>query len=544
MWATEDAGRRRFAAVVWRCRCFVRGSKRLVRRAAGAFVLVLAIVAPTAADAHPLGNFSVNHQTRVQISRDRVDLLYVLDQAEIPTFQERGLGRKDILARKLAEVREDLWLIVDGRRRNLRLSEGPRLTFPPGQGGLRITRVELPFRVAVDGPKLVEVRDLTFGERVGWVDLVAVPGRGTRVATAVSPMDPTDALRDYRGISLRGVPDQVRGKFLVGSGKGSLLDLNTGATYGASEGPALRPKPPSAGSGAPSAGRVDRGDDEGFAGVFERASQGEGVFVFMLLAAFAWGAFHALSPGHGKAMVAAYLVGTRGTAKQAVALGGIVTVTHTIGVFALGVVTLVLAQYVLPEDLYPWLNLFAGLLILLVGIGVLRSRLSWRRRHRAEPWPGPDSHVHEDGEDHHHEHGHHHERRGHERDHRRAHGHEHSHGGRADALQTETTWRGLFGMGVSAGIIPCPSALVVLLAAISQHEIALGLLLIGVFSVGLACTLTGLGLAVVYAKRLMAGASERLSLRGRVASFVPALSTLVILGLGIVMTAKAVPDVL
>jgi ABC-type nickel/cobalt efflux system permease component RcnA len=85
---------------------------------------------------------------------------------------------------------------------------------------------------------------------------------------------------------------------------------------------------------------------------------------------------------------------------------------------------------------------------------------------------------------------------------------------------------------------------VVLLAAISQHEIALGLLLIGVFSVGLACTLTGLGLAVVYAKRLMAGASERLSLRGRVASFVPALSTLVILGLGIVMTAKAVPDVL
>jgi nickel/cobalt exporter len=520
----------------------------LARLTAAQLGLALFLFAPAPSSAHPLGNFSVNHQTRVQISSDRVDLLYILDQAEIPTFQERGLSRNEILKRKLAEVRGDLWLIVDGKRRPLRLSGEPQLSFPPGQGGLRITRLELPFRVRSSRPRRVEVRDLTFGERVGWVDLVSVPGRKTRVATTISPEDPTDGLRDYRGISLRGVPDQVRGEFLAGPGMGSLLDLSTGKTYGAQEGPALRPKPPAAGPSEEPTERVERGEEEGFAGLFERASQGEGVFVFMLLAAFAWGAFHALSPGHGKAMVAAYLVGTHGTARHAVALGAIVTVTHTIGVFALGVVTLVLAQYVLPEDLYPWLNLASGLLILVVGIGVLRSRLRWRRRHRSDPWPGPDGHVHELADEgagsvheHSHEHGHSH---AHEHEHSPA--HEHSHGGHRheDPLQTAATWRGLVGMGVSAGIIPCPSALVVLLAAISQHEVALGLLLIAVFSIGLAATLTGLGLGVVYAKRLVAGAGERLSLRGRITSLVPAASTLVILGLGIVMTAKAVPDVL
>ena len=117
------------------------------------------------------------------------------------------------------------------------------------------------------------------------------------------------------------------------------------------------------------------GESDGFAGLFEDAAAGEGVLLLLLLAAFGWGALHALSPGHGKAMVAAYLVGTRGTARHAVALGATVTVTHTIGVFALGLVTLALSQYILPEDLYPWLNLVSGLLVVVIGAGVLRSRI-------------------------------------------------------------------------------------------------------------------------------------------------------------------------
>ena len=117
----------------------------------------------------------------------------------------------------------------------------------------------------------------------------------------------------------------------------------------------------------------------------------------LLLAAFGWGAVHALSPGHGKAMVAAYLVGTKGKPRHAVALGATVTIAHTIGVFLLGFVTLALSQYVLPEDLYPWLNLISGALVVAIGLGVLRSRLRGR---------GHSHHEHATTS-HHHDHGHH-----------------------------------------------------------------------------------------------------------------------------------------
>jgi nickel/cobalt transporter (NicO) family protein len=196
--------------------------------------------------------------------------------------------------------------------------------------------------------------------------------------------------------------------------------------------------------------------------------------------------------------VAAYLIGTRGTARHAVWLGVTVTITHTIGVFALGLVALALSQYVLPEDLYPWLTLISGLLVVAVGAGVLRAR--FRRRGR-------------DGPHHHHHH----------------HDHEHS----------VVTRRSLIAMGAAAGLIPCPSALVVLLGAIAQHEVALGLLLIVAFSVGLAATLTALGLAVVYARRIL----PRGRLTGRVAAVAPAVSALAIVVVGCVLTAQAVPGV-
>ena len=113
------------------------------------------------------------------------------------------------------------------------------------------------------------------------------------------------------------------------------------------------------------------------------------MLLLLLLAAFGWGAVHALSPGHGKAMVAAYLVGTRGTARHAAALGATVTVTHTAGVLLLGVVALTLSAFVLPEQLYPWLNLASGLLVVVVGAAVLRSRARKRKAHHASPPPPP-----------------------------------------------------------------------------------------------------------------------------------------------------------
>ena len=247
---------------------------------------------------------------------------------------------------------------------------------------------------------------------------------------------------------------------------------------------------------------------------------GRECLLLLLLAAFAWGAVHALSPGHGKAMVAAYLIGTRGTARHAVGLGAIVTITHTIGVFALGLVTLLLSQYILPEDLYPWLNLAAGLLVVTVGLGVLRARVRWTRKRRGQP------HDHGHSQSHSHAHSH---------DHGHSHAHPDSH---SHDIPDRVTWRGLVGMGTAAGLIPCPSALVVLLGAIAQHEVALGLLLIVVFSFGLAMTLTALGLVVVYAKRV----SSRLSVPPRLTTVLPAASAVLIVGIGFVLTAQAIPN--
>ena len=322
--------------------------------------LAAALALPAAADAHPLGNFSLNHQARVSVSADRVDVTYLLDQAEIPTFQERGRPREAVLARKRAEVLRRLALTVGGRR--VALAPGAeRIAFPAGQGGLRTTRVELRLSAAVATTgRTVRLRDATFPGRAGWKAIVAVPGRGTAVRSSVPAEDPTARLTRYPQDLLGDPPDQREATFAVRAGDGTVT------------------APRADGSGM----ATRRG--EGFAGVLDGAG---GMSLLLLLAACGWGAVHALSPGHGKAMVAAYLVGTRGTARHAVALGLTVTVTHTIGVFALGVVTLGLSAWIVPEDLYPWLNL--------TGRRARRGRRRERPAHpparaaRAPPSPPP-----------------------------------------------------------------------------------------------------------------------------------------------------------
>jgi nickel/cobalt exporter len=335
--------------------------------------------------------------------------------------------------------------------------------------------LEVRLAAAVRDPRRVGLRDGTFPGRVGWKAVVIAPGKGTDVRSSVPESDPTGGLRRYPNDLLKSPLDQRAGDFSVRPGRGRVT-----APDGLQS----------------SSGTGDKSGD-GLAGVFKDAASGRGVLLLLLLAAFGWGALHALSPGHGKSMVAAYLVGARGTARHAVALGATVTIAHTAGVFALGLVTLGLSQYVLPEDLYPWLTLTSGLLVVAVGVGVLRARLRSRRR------------AH---------------------DHSHSHSHDHS----------DITWKGLIAMGASAGVIPCPSALVVLLGALSQHQVGLGLVLITAFSLGLAATITSIGLAVVYARTLM----SRLDFSSRLATALPALSALAIVVVGIVLTAQAVPQVI
>jgi nickel/cobalt exporter len=500
-----------------------------VRRALLAGVLALAVLglASPAAMAHPLGNFSVNHLTKAKVSSDRVEVLYILDQAEIPTFQERDQPRSELLADKRAEVARGLSLSVDGRAVPLEPASPAKLTNPKGQGGLLTTRLELALWAAVDSPRRVDLEDRTFTDRVGWKAIVAEPGEGTAVRTNAPSGDPTDGLRRYPENLLSSPLDRRAATFRVEPGDGSLVAPRA-------EGEKTVTTPDAGG--------------QGFAGVFDNAAAGEGVLVLLLLAAFGWGALHALSPGHGKAMVAAYLIGTRGNARHAVGLGLTVTITHTLGVFALGLVTLLLSQYILPEDLYPWLTLASGLLVVTIGAGVLRARVRWARARRAATAAGVASAAADHGPSaeaalHSHDHGGHSHGHGHSHSHSHSHGHHHDHGHdnhhhhHDHAHDHSVTRRSLIGMGAAAGLIPCPSALVVLLGAIAQHEVALGLLLIVAFSIGLAGTLTGLGLLVVYARRIL----PRLRLEGRLATALPAASALAIVIVGCVLTAQAVP---
>jgi nickel/cobalt transporter (NicO) family protein len=450
------------------------------------------------AHAHPLGNFTVNHLTEVAVADSGVQLQYILDIAEIPTFQARHQSRAQILQRARREIARRLVVTVDGRRIALRSTGTALLSFPRGQGGLNTTRIELSLAAPATRAHVVQLHDATYPDRLGYTALVARPGQGTAVRSTVSSEDPTRGLRTYPPSAVQRPLDQRAATLTVRNGDATLVAprFTGGETV-----------------------TTQSGAGDGFAGVFEDAAAGKTALVLLLLAALGWGALHALSPGHGKTMVAAYLVGAKGTSRHAVVLGAVVTMTHTIGVFALGLVTLLLAQYILPEDLFPWLTLISGLLVIAIGLGVLRSRIGYHRAQRAHRHHHENEHTH--GHSHHHCHDH------------GPHGHRHD-------VPDTITWKGLIGMGASAGLIPCPSALVVLLGAVAQHQVALGLLLIVAFSVGLAATLTGIGLLVVHARRM----TTRLNVPQRLVTALPAASALAIVGLGCMLALQAAPKLL
>jgi ABC-type nickel/cobalt efflux system permease component RcnA len=326
-----------------------------------------------------------------------------------------------------------------------------------------------------------------------------------------------------------------------------------------------------------------------------------------LLAAMAWGAGHALTPGHGKAIVGAYLIGARSTPWHAVYLGLTVTLTHTLGVLALGLVALFASRYVLPEQLYPWLAAASGLIVVGMGLFMLRQRVRpliaeyvARRRDHHDHEHNPGDHVHGHGHEHPHTHGddglgyhghhhHDHDHNGHDHLHPTGHSHDHGHdlsdhvhgydhehphphdgNGHGDhdhhhhhhdryghdhlsptghshghdhghshlppgADGSPVTWRSLLLLGISGGLLPCPSALVLLLAAVSMNRAGLGMALVVAFSLGLAAVLTVVGLLFVKGSRIVQRV-PRLTAWGR---YIPVASALVITVLGVVLTAGA-----
>jgi ABC-type nickel/cobalt efflux system permease component RcnA len=460
----------------------------LIAATASAFALA------TSAEAHPLGNFTINRYSRIEPSGNHVYVLYVLDLAEIPTFQAKshvGAGGEDSYATRLARsIGRHLELTVDGRRSVL-VPIRRVLAFPPGQAGLRTTRLEIVFR----GPDLtgagrIAYRDGNYPGRIGWKEITARPQAGARLLSSNVPQKSVSSeLLAYPKDLLQSPLDVVSAR----------IDVEPGTSAGTP--PDVLPR-----NVLEQRAGVRAVADGGFASLIARDHLTPGFVALSLLVAMFWGAAHAFSPGHGKSIVAAYLVGSRGRPRHAVYLGLTVTVTHTIGVFALGLVTLSLSALVVPDQLYPWLNLVSALLIVSVGLSVLR----WRVRE----WRGRGRHDH-DHTHHGHDHGDHHE-------------HDHA-----------LSRRRLLGIGISGGIVPCPTALVVLLAAMSLHRVGYGLVLILAFSVGLAVAMTAIGLVAVTAKRTFA----RVDFNGGVIRLLPAFSAVVVLGLGLAMTARALPHV-
>jgi ABC-type nickel/cobalt efflux system permease component RcnA len=515
-------------------------------------LLVFLSMAP-AAFAHPMGNFSINHYSKIIPGAHAIDVDYIIDMAEIPTFQqmqESAIVPKvsdpslvPYLQRESEVLSKGLTLQVDGRPLILR-TVSRQAIFPPGAGGLPTMKMGFVFVATLpshlkNSLASVQYRDDNYPGRAGWKEIVAVNGSGAAlVSSSVPASDRSLELTNYPTDMLHSPPQTLEASLSIKSAPfGNSSEVQTGSGWLAT-------------STAVTSGNVIlKANSQGTprSAFTELISSKRTDFLFMAMAALiaaVLGGFHALEPGHGKTLVAAYLVGSHGKARHAVLLGAIVTASHTISVYALGLITLYASQWILPERLYPWLGIGSGLMV--AGLGFTL----FIRRYLATESHAEDGHVHD------HAHGHRHNWWGghvrevdthshsdvilHEHDH--SEGHDHSHGAEHEMprITRELSLSGLFALGITGGIVPCPAALVVLLGALAFHRVAFGLFLIVAFSAGLAAVLISLGLAMVYAGRFMSrfGAQGPLTQR-----WLPLASSAVITIIGVTLTLQSLVTV-
>ena len=506
------------------------------RRKIGVVALLVALVAviafPRAAVAHPLGNFTINRYSRLDVGAAAVKVYYVLDMAEIPTYQEKLLidsngdgnvsdaEQSAYLARKSSELAANLRLSLNDTPATL-TSTGSDLAFLQGQGGLETLRLTIRYTspaLAGDTTSLA-FSDSNYADRVGWREMVVRNATGVALNTASVPAtSQSEELRTY--------PEDMLASPLAVSAVTATFRLDPSVIVD-------RPEMSPAAQGV-----IDRAQDP-FADLLKKGELSVSVILLAFGTAFVLGMGHALTPGHGKAVVGAYLVGARGTARHALFLGATVTVTHTLGVFALGFATLFASQYIVPDKLYPYLSLLSGVLVLVLGLTLFRSRIqslftSAQNHSNTHTTGGAHNHTYdfatampEDGTD------------GHSHDGLND-GLTHSHGGAPHTHVppgtdgSKLTWRRLLVFGISAGLLPCPSALVVMLSSIALGRVAFGLVLIVFFSMGLAATLTGLGLLFVYARPLISRA--RTNALSRAVRVAPVLGALVVTVVGAVIS--------
>jgi nickel/cobalt transporter (NicO) family protein len=479
-----------------------------------AFAVVLSVtfVVSSPAAAHPMGNFSINHYSGIRVEPSKVEILYIIDMAEIPTFQELrsnsisalpdDQSTQKYVARTAEGFRKGLSLSVDGSQVMLR-EVSHEVIFPPGAGGLPTMKIAMRLegtpaaRKSAAARRHLEYHDRNFPERAGWKEIVATASSGLHLASSSVPeKDRSDRLSNYTTNLLNSPPQFLDARIEVTQAPPTQARGDT--TPSLSE-PVLRANR----QGTPKSA---------FTELIATQKMSLWFVLTAVLISATLGAFHALEPGHGKTVVAAYLVGSRGKARHAAMLGLIVTASHTGGVYVLGLITLYASRYIVPEHLYPWLGAASGLIIAVLGMVLFVRRLE-----------GVDSHDHDHGGQPH------------------SHGifspsHSHDNGPSQKTTPRPISRRELVALGITGGIIPCPAALVVLLGAMAVGRVGFGLLLIVAFSVGLAAALISTGLVVVFARRFM----DRYQTDGPIITrWLPLASSGVITTVGIVIALRS-----
>jgi nickel/cobalt transporter (NicO) family protein len=447
-------------------------------------VLALSARPASASPAHPLGNFTVNQALALDLRPDRVAVTAIVDLAELPTLQERtsvdanGDGKVSAAESMAYNTRvchamaAAVALRVDGHRVRWSVHE-TGFSYRPGSAGLHTSRISCVFDAAADLTRraIVDVVNGYRADRIGWREITAV-GHGVHlVHPSVPARSVSDLLRSYPTDLLGSPLDERSARLQVEPGAGP----SAGATVHL--------------NGGDPVSRWVAGADK----ALERLVGGHLTPLVGVLAVFlalALGAAHAALPGHGKTVMAAYIAGRRGRKRDALTVGAIVTFTHTGGVLVLGLLLSATASLA-GEVVLSWLGFASGILVAAVGVamlvGVLRHRASADGHHHHGHLAGQHSHDH--GGDHDHGHSHDHGHGPHDHDHH--HGHSHAHpSGPARRLS-------LVGMGIAGGLVPSPSALIVLLGAIGLGRTAFGVLLVVAYGAGMAATLTAAGLVLV-----------------------------------------------
>ncbi|GHE58638.1 hypothetical protein GCM10018771_45470 [Streptomyces cellulosae] len=458
----------------------------------------LVLLPATEASAHPLGNFTVNRYDGLVAAPGELRVHHVEDLAEIPATQAApdlaDLGRDAWARQRCATAARESAVRADGRPAPLTV-RAARVQVRPGQAGLDTLRVECRMTAPLPRGRTVAVdfRAAGAGSGPGWREITAQGDRTTLAASDVPEASLSARLTRYPEDRLASPPDARTASLRVRPGGPALA---AGGTDQAD---------------APASAILPRGADRWTRALDDLVARRDltvGFAALALLLAVFLGAMHALAPGHGKTLMAATAAARGGRARMRDVLptAASVTVTHTLGVVALGL--LVTAGSAAAPSVVAWLGIASGALVTLAGAQLVRRALR-QRRHHTHPHP----HEHEHTPDHGHEHPHDHPHP-HDHDHPHPHSHDltHTHGGRTHTHAVAPTLRGTVLLGFAGGLVPSPSAVVVLVGAAALGHAWFGLLLVVAYGVGLALTLTAAGYAVV---RAGGGVSRLLARRPR-----------------------------